>query len=66
MRAIFDYLRDTRKMRGGCAINRSISLECDQAIALGNPSLGYSPLLAQWSIEARKNVGFRGRGLWET
>ncbi|WP_182864741.1 GDSL-type esterase/lipase family protein [Rhodopirellula sp. JC639] len=30
----------------GCVIERNIFIDCDIAIALGNPSLGYSPLQA--------------------
>lgn len=30
----------------GCTIERNIFLDCDVAIALGNPTLGYSPLQA--------------------
>ena len=30
----------------GCTIERNIFIDCDIAIALGNPSLGYSPLQA--------------------
>lgn len=45
----------TREARGciyisekgrGCVIERNVFIDCDIAIALGNPSLGYSPLQA--------------------
>ncbi len=42
----------------GCMIERNIFIDCDIAIALGNPSLGYSPLQAINCV-ARNNFVFQ-------